>query len=46
MELWMEEFKDKITFGKWVFGHFHDDRIINDKARMLYQCILPLEEIV
>lgn len=46
MELWMEEFKDKITFNKWLFAHFHDDRIVNDKARMFYQYILPLEEIV
>ena len=46
MELWMESFKDKITFNKWCFGHFHDDRIINDKARMLFTDIRNLEDIM
>ena len=36
MELFLEEVKNKITFNKWYFGHFHADRCINDKAKMLF----------
>lgn len=46
MELWMDSFKDTITYNKWCFGHFHDDRWVNDKVRMLFIDIVPLENIM
>lgn len=44
MELWLEEFINQIDFKYFLFGHYHADRVINDKARMLYYDILPLEK--
>ena len=35
MENWMEEFKDTIDFDYWLFGHYHDDRNVNNKSDML-----------
>lgn len=46
MELWMDSFKDTITYNKWCFGHFHGDRWVNDKVRMLFIDIVPLENIM
>jgi len=45
MELWMDKFKDTITFDNWCFGHYHADRIINTKPsiRMYYQDIEEIE---
>jgi len=44
MELWMDKFKEMISYDHWCFGHYHSDRIINDKPfiRMYYQ---DIEEI-
>lgn len=41
MELWMDKFKDTITFDNWYFGHYHTDRTINENplVRIYYQNI-------
>ena len=31
----MDEFKDTIDFDYWLFGHYHDDRSVNNKSDML-----------
>lgn len=36
-EKWLEEIKNTINFDHWYFGHYHDNREINDKATMLYE---------
>ena len=36
-EKWLEEIKNTINFDNWYFGHYHDNREINDKATMLYE---------
>lgn len=41
MELWMDKFKDKITWDKWLFGHYHVDRQVTSKVRIMYFDILP-----
>lgn len=45
MELWLEELKEKISFNQWIFGHFHQDRIINEQAQMLFSGITELKRI-
>ena len=36
--------KCKLTGERlWLFGHFHDDRWINDKAQMLFKNVIDLE---
>lgn len=46
MEIWLEEFIHQIDFKQFLFGHYHDDRIVNEKARMLYHNIIELNSIV
>lgn len=38
----LEEYKQKITFNKWFFGHYHFDNIINDKFEVLFKKMLCL----
>lgn len=45
MEIWMEEFKTKIEWKVWLFGHFHDDRLIRPGVEMLYNDIVTLDSI-
>ena len=44
-ELWMNEIKDKITYNLWLFGHFHDDRLVRPHVEMYFQKIEDLEII-
>lgn len=34
MEKWMDVFKDHITWNAWLFGHFHDDRLVRPGVEM------------
>lgn len=40
-EIWLEEISRKLAFGRWYFGHFHDNRV-TDCFEMLYQGIKEL----
>lgn len=48
MEKWLDElskwYENSPHFKQCFFGHFHDDRIINDKYTMLYYNIVNLED--
>jgi 3-oxoacid CoA-transferase subunit A len=46
MEIWMERLKDKIEWGAWLFGHYHNDRIERPHVEMFYWEIESLEDIV
>lgn len=46
MEKWLEEFKDKIDWGIWLFGHFHDDRLVRPGVEMYYRTIEDLADII
>ena len=35
--------KNQITFKKWFFGHYHDDAILNDKFRIMFNDIIELD---
>lgn len=45
MELWMQEFKDKIDWKVWLFGHYHDDRLVRPRVEMFFKDIEDLEVI-
>lgn len=45
MELWMENFKNTISWDVWLFGHYHDDRLVRPGVEMFYQNIASLDEI-
>ena len=40
----LEAIKRGTKYKHWYFGHFHDDRNIDDKHTLLYNHIIPLEE--
>lgn len=42
MEIWLEELIDIVDYDKFYFGHYHNDRIIDNKAEMLFQEIKDL----
>lgn len=46
MEIWLNNFKDKIKWKVWVFGHYHADRIERPYVEMFYEEIEELDEIV
>ena len=45
MEEWLDEFKDKINWGVWCWGHFHADRICGDGKEMFYTGIETFDEV-
>lgn len=46
MEIWMDQLKEKMDWGVWLCGHFHDDRILAPHAQMLSLDIKNLEDIM
>lgn len=46
MEIFLSEVESKLNYDYWLFGHFHDDENINDKAIMLFMGVRSLEEIL
>lgn len=43
MEYWLTEVERNLNYRYWLFGHFHDDRQINDKVQMLFKNVIDLE---
>lgn len=41
--IWFESIKDKLSFNKWYFGHFHENMTINKKYVCLYDKISRLK---
>lgn len=35
-------FEKKLEYRHWYFGHFYDDRELDEKHTMLYQSIIPI----
>ena len=46
MEEWLEQLKDKIDYKVCLFGHYHDDRTINEKSEMLVTNLIPMEYFI
>ena len=45
MELWLNEMKDVIGWGVWLFGHYHGDRLERPHVEMYYNDIESLDTI-
>ena len=45
MERWMDTFKDKVTWNAWLFGHFHNDRLVRPGVEMYSTDIETLQAI-
>lgn len=39
---YFEEIKNKVEFKKWLFGHYHDNKAVNDKEILLYDQIVRI----
>ncbi len=39
---YLEEIRQKTTFRKWFFGHYHDNRNVNAKEILLYEQIIRI----
>lgn len=40
---YLQEISEKLNFKKWYFGHYHDNKQVNDKYVLLYEDIIPLK---
>ena len=45
MEKWFDSFKDMIDWNVWLFGHYHDDRLIRPGVEMYFKDIEELSTI-
>ena len=45
MEEFFEVIKSKVKWKIWLFGHFHDDRLMRPGVEMMYQRIEDIENI-
>ena len=39
----MGELDGRLDYRTWFFGHYHDDEWRDDKHRLIYQDIVPIE---
>lgn len=46
MEVWMSKFKDMITWGIWLFGHYHADRLERPYVEQFYQDYENLDAVL
>lgn len=44
MEYWLDDLSRQITWNAWLFGHFHQDRLIRPGVEMFYTDIENLED--
>ena len=40
---YLQEISEKLEFKKWYFGHYHDNKQVNNQYVLLYEDIVPLE---
>lgn len=45
-ELFLDSICNSYDFKHWFFGHYHDDRLIENKFAMLYRTVARLEDYV
>ena len=46
MEVWLNNFKEKINWDIWCFAHYHIDRLERPHVEIFYQEVEPLDTIV
>lgn len=39
---YLEEIRQMVNFKRWFFGHYHDNKAVNDKEIMLYEQIIRI----
>ena len=46
MEVWLNKFKDMISWGCWLFAHYHADRLERPHVEIFYQEVESLDTII
>ena len=46
MELWLDKVKQNIGWSIWLFGHYHDDRLVRPGVEMYFNDIEGWEDIM
>ena len=46
MEKWLDDFKNHIDWKIWLFGHYHDDRLVRPGVEMYYKDIEDWKDIM
>lgn len=46
MERWLDELKEEINYNIWLFGHYHDDRLVRHRVEMYFNDIEELNDII
>ena len=41
---YLEKIEKQVHYQHWYFGHYHDDRKIDEKHTLLYESIIPIEK--
>lgn len=44
MEHWLDSIEERLHYNRWYFGHFHGDKKINSKVKMLFHTIENFEK--
>ena len=39
---YLEKIEKQVQYQHWYFGHYHDDRKIDEKHTLLYESIIPI----
>ena len=39
---YLEEIRQRVSFKKWFFGHYHDNRNVNSQEILLYEQIIRI----
>ena len=45
IEKYLAEIYGKLDFDLWYFGHFHDDKVIGEDFRLLYNDVIELGKV-
>lgn len=45
MERWMNELKEVMTWNLWLFGHYHDNRLVRPHVEMFFDYIEEFDDV-
>lgn len=43
MENWLSEVEKSIVYNNWYAGHYHVDKVVNDKVKLLFHSIIEIQ---
>ena len=43
IQLYLEEIKTSLSYKNWIFGDYHDNKMITDKDILIYEQIIRIK---